>query len=82
MRYDLHLICELCDEIGLPVRLLGDDCAELDLGQGALLQFQNAEDDKDCLAGFSVRPGTRMTISYSGATATASSWTTLTWWWR
>jgi len=52
MRYDLPLICELCDEIGLPVRLLGDDCAELDLGQGALLQFQNAEDDKDCLAGF------------------------------
>jgi hypothetical protein len=51
MRYDLALIREFCREIGLPART-GDQCVEVDLGQGALLCFQNAAREEDCLIGF------------------------------
>jgi len=51
MRYDLALIREFCREIGLPARA-GDHCVEVDLGQGAVLCFQNAEREEDCLIGF------------------------------
>lgn len=51
MRYDLDLILELCGEVGLPARLT-DGRVEVDLCPGAVLHFQNAEDEKDCLIGF------------------------------
>jgi hypothetical protein len=51
MRYDLELILTLCGEIGLPARLDADR-AEGDPGQGAILCFQNAGRDEDCLIGF------------------------------
>jgi hypothetical protein len=42
MRYDLELIFQLCRELGLSARIT-DERVELDLGQGAVLCFQNAE---------------------------------------
>jgi hypothetical protein len=51
MRYDLDPIRELCHEIGLPART-GDQCVEVDLGQGAVLCFQNAAREEDCPIGF------------------------------
>ena len=52
MRYDLELIYQLCRETGLPARVVGDRGVEVDLGQGAVLCFQNAEREEDCLIGF------------------------------
>lgn len=52
MRYDLDLIHQLCCEIGLSVRIDAGRRVEVDLGQGAVLCFQNAERDEDCLIGF------------------------------
>jgi hypothetical protein len=47
VRYDLNLIHQLCGEIGLSGRIDGDQ-AQIDLGQGAVLCFLNAERDEDC----------------------------------
>lgn len=55
MPYDLDLILQLCGEVGLPARLT-DDRVEVELCQGAVLHFQNAEDEKDCLIGFPDTP--------------------------
>ncbi len=52
MRYDLELIIQLCREIGLPARTTADQRVDVDLGQGAVLCFQNAEREEDCLIGF------------------------------
>jgi hypothetical protein len=52
MRYDLNLICQLCRETGMWVRMDADQRVEVDLGQGAVLCFQNAEREEDCLIGF------------------------------
>jgi hypothetical protein len=55
MRYDLELIYQLCCEIGLSARM-ADQRVEVDLGQGAVLCFQNAEREEDCLIGFLETP--------------------------
>jgi len=52
MRYDLDLVNQLCREIGLPARMDTDSRVEIDLGRGAVLCFQNAEREEDCLIGF------------------------------
>jgi hypothetical protein len=52
MRYDLDLVNQLCREIGLMVRMETADRVEIDLGRGAVLCFQNAEHEEDCLIGF------------------------------
>jgi hypothetical protein len=52
MRYDLELIYQLCREIGLSARVPADQRVEVDLGQGAVLCFQNAEREEDCLIEF------------------------------
>ena len=52
MRYDLDLVNQLCREIGLIVRADTDRRVEVDLGGGAVLCFQNAEREDDCLIGF------------------------------
>ncbi len=52
MRYDLALICEFCREIGLSARIDADQRVEVDLGYGAILCFQNADCEEDCLIGF------------------------------
>lgn len=52
MRYDLALVNQLCQEIGLLVGLATDSRIEVDLGRGAILCFRNAEREEDCLLGF------------------------------
>ena len=52
MRYDLDLVNQLCREIGLIVRADTDRRVEVDLGRDAVLCFQNAEREEDCLIGF------------------------------
>ncbi len=52
MRYELDLIHELCQEIGLPSRIAAQQCVEVDVGDGAVLCFRNAGKDDDCLIGF------------------------------
>lgn len=54
MRYDLDLIGTLCDEIGLSTRMKTDQRIEIDLGEDAILCFQNAAREEDCLIGFLV----------------------------
>jgi len=51
MRYDLPLIQERCQEIGLPSRLQGESL-EIELKPGVMLRFLNASRDEDCLVGF------------------------------
>jgi hypothetical protein len=51
MRYDIDLIQQLCREVGLSARVAAER-VEVDLGQDAVLCFQNAEADQDCLIGF------------------------------
>jgi hypothetical protein len=55
MRYDLDVILQLCREIGLSARMAGQR-AEVDLGQGAIPCFENAEREEDCLVGFRDTP--------------------------
>lgn len=52
MRYDLELVTELCREVGLSARMESGQRVDIDLGQGAILCFQNAEREEDCLIGF------------------------------
>jgi hypothetical protein len=52
MRYDLDLVNQLCREIGLIVRADTDRRVEVDLGRDAVLCFQNAEREEDCLICF------------------------------
>ena len=52
MRYELDLIYELCREIGLSARMVADQRVEVDLGQGAVLCFQNPEHEPDGIMGF------------------------------
>lgn len=56
MHYDLKMICELCEELGLAARLHDERCAEIDLGDSGLLCFQNAEQERDSLIGFRGTP--------------------------
>lgn len=52
MRYELDLVNQLCREIGLVVRSDNDHRIDVDLGRDAILCFQNAEREEDCLIGF------------------------------
>lgn len=52
MRYDLDLVNQLCREIGLMVQMDTADRVEIDLGRNAVLCFQSAEREDDCLIGF------------------------------
>lgn len=56
MRYDLDLVNQLCREIGLMVQMDTADRVEIDLGRNAVLCFQNAEREDDCLIRFLVMP--------------------------
>lgn len=52
MRCELDLVNQLCREIGLMVQMDTADRVEIDLGRNAVLCFQNAEREDDCLIGF------------------------------
>jgi hypothetical protein len=49
MSYDLNVVQQLCREIGLPARIIDVHHLGVDLGEGAVLCFQNAESEADCL---------------------------------
>src|SRR5262245_3142527 len=67
MRYDIDLIHQLCREVGLSVRVAAER-VEVDLGQNAVLCFQNAEADEDCLIGFLGTPWhTHGDLMFTGA---------------
>lgn len=51
MRYDLDILNEYCREIGLAARIADQSHFEVFLGNGAVLCFQNAEREQDCLMG-------------------------------
>ncbi len=55
MPYDLDMIEELSREIGLAARR-GDQRVEIDLGEGAVLWFQNLEPERESLIGFPDTP--------------------------
>jgi hypothetical protein len=52
MSYDLTLVLQLCHEIGLSARIIDIRHLVIDLGEGAVLGFQNAQSEGDCLIGF------------------------------
>ena len=52
MRYELAAIRDLCREIGLSADPTTEEHIEIDLGGGAVLYFQNADREEDCLMGF------------------------------
>ena len=56
MRYDLQRVHSLCQEAGLSARLVDEQRMEVELGQGAVLCFQNAQNENDCLIGFADTP--------------------------
>ena len=56
MRYDLKLIRELCQELGLRSSFRSDDLVAIELGEDCVLVFQNVERDEDCLVGFDGTP--------------------------
>jgi hypothetical protein len=55
MRYDLALIDELCDEIGLPSVMRSPGRLAIELAEGVVLCFENYEKD-DCLVEFEGTP--------------------------
>ena len=52
MRYDLDTLEEFCGEIGLDAQMADNLSLQVLLGGGAVLCFQNAARDEDCLVGF------------------------------
>jgi hypothetical protein len=52
MSYDLNLVQQLCREIGLSAQTIDIHHLGVDLGEGAVLRFQNAQSEEDCLVGF------------------------------
>jgi hypothetical protein len=56
MRYDLKLIHELCQELGLRSSYRSVDLLTIELGGDCVLLFQNAERDEDCLVAFDGTP--------------------------
>jgi hypothetical protein len=52
MRYDLAVLDEFCRDIGLTAQMADSVSLHVLLGDGAVLCFQNAERDEDCLIGF------------------------------
>jgi hypothetical protein len=51
MRYDLGAVYRRCQESGLSAKCSANR-VEVDLGQGAVLHFEDAEREEDCLIGF------------------------------
>src|SRR6478609_7142146 len=49
MRFDLKLIHELCQEIGLRSSIQSDVLLDIELSEDCVLFFQNAEVEADCL---------------------------------
>src|SRR4051812_46316764 len=56
MRYDLKLIHELCQELGLRSSFRSVDLLAIELAEDCVLVFQNAERDEDCLVAFDGTP--------------------------
>ena len=56
MRYDLNLLYEFCCEIGLAAQRSSEETLQVSLGDGAVLCFQNADVEEDCLLGFADTP--------------------------
>jgi hypothetical protein len=54
-RYDLDLVHELCVAVGFTSRIV-EQRVEVDLGEGAVLCFQNRDRDEDCAVGFPDTP--------------------------
>jgi hypothetical protein len=52
MRFDLAMVCELCDEVGLHCVRRSSDEVAVHLESGVTLLFQNAPNEDDCLVGF------------------------------
>lgn len=51
MRYELDLALALCSKMGVSARVVAGQRVEIDVGEGAVLCFENAEHD-DCSIGF------------------------------
>jgi hypothetical protein len=56
MRYDFQLIQDFCRESGLRSSVVSNELLEIDLGEDAVLCFQNAASDEDCAFGFKGTP--------------------------
>jgi hypothetical protein len=52
MRYDFPLIQDFCRESGLTSCVISNGLLQIDLGEDAVLCFQNAESEEDCAFGF------------------------------
>ena len=55
MYYDLEMIVQACSEGDLVATRMHAS-VEIDIGRGAVLCFQNAEEEQDCLVGFRETP--------------------------
>ena len=56
MRYDLELVHQLCEEIGLCSSASSPDELAIELAEGVRLIFRNVVRDEDCLVGFNGTP--------------------------
>jgi hypothetical protein len=56
MHYDVKLIFQLCHEVGLCAHMETDRSVKVDVGEGTVLCFKNAESEDDCLIGFEGTP--------------------------
>jgi len=52
MRYDLDVICDLCSELGLRIVAQSSNEIAIELEEGVVLMFVNAELEEDSLVGF------------------------------
>lgn len=52
MRFDLEMVSDLCEEVGLEVVRRSPDDVAICLEPGVVLMFLNAPKDDDCLIGF------------------------------
>ena len=52
MRYDLEMVSDLCDEVGLHCVRRSDDEVAVQLESEVILSFLNATNDDDCIIGF------------------------------
>lgn len=56
MAYDLDFLHEYCREIGLEAQVSDERVLDIHLGDGAVLQFVNYDDEEHCLFGFETTP--------------------------
>lgn len=52
MRYDLKIIHELCQELGLRSSVRSGSLVDVELGEDCVLFFENADGEDDCRVGF------------------------------